>query len=85
VRATSAIALVLPGVLFCGIAFRKRDRAVFGVLLSVGFLAFAIAAVTGCSAYNGSQMTPQPAAQPFSVTVTSGAVSHTTQLTLQVQ
>jgi len=84
-RATSTLALVLPGVLFLGLGFRKRRRSISAFLLAFGFLALTVVGVTGCSSYNGAQISPQPTTQSLSITVTSGAVSHTTLLTLQVQ
>jgi uncharacterized protein (TIGR03118 family) len=84
-RATSALALMLPSVLFLGLGFRKRRRSISAFLLAFGFLALTVVGVTGCSSYNGAQMSPQPTTQSLSITVTSGAVSHTTMLTLQVQ
>ena len=84
-RASSALALALPGALFLGLGYRKRRRTVSAFLLVFGFLALAVVVVSGCSSYNGSQMSPQPTTQSFSITVRSGAVSHTTLLTVQVQ
>jgi uncharacterized protein (TIGR03118 family) len=85
IHAALAAGLLLPGVLFAGLGFGKRRRLVAGSLLTFGLLVFTAFGVTGCSSYNGSQMNPQPTTQSLSITVTSGAVSHTTMLTLQVQ
>lgn len=79
-------ALALPGVLLMGIGFGKRRRLASGLaVLAIGALAVTIAGLTGCGSYGGSKMNPGPTVKTFSVTATSGSVSHTTALTLNVQ
>jgi hypothetical protein len=85
-HANSLAAFVFPGVLLAGLGFRKRRRSAFTfVILVFGLLVAAVAGVTGCGSSGGSRMVPQPTIQSLTITATSGSVTHTTLLTLQVQ
>ncbi len=85
-HANSLAAFVFPGVLLAGLGFRKRRRSAFSfVILVFGLLVATVAGVTGCGSSGGSRMTPQPTSQSLTITATSGAVTHTTLLTLEVQ
>ena len=78
-------ALVLPGLLFAGIGFRRR-RALFAfVIVALGLLALSVGGVSGCGSSGGTRMSPGPTSQTFSITATAGSVSHSTMLTLNVQ
>jgi len=82
----SAVALVLPGgLLLAGLGLGKRRRVTASLFVTIGFLSAVVLGISGCSSYNGSQMTPQPTTQSLSITVTSGAISHSTLLTVSVQ
>jgi len=77
-------AILLPGFLLTGMGWRRRRRWLSGLaVLTVAVLGLA-AGVSGCGG-GSSKMNPGPTAQAFSVTATSGSVSHTTTLTLNVQ
>jgi hypothetical protein len=79
-------AFVLPGLLFAGIGFRRRRRAVSTfMLVTIGLVILALGGVTGCGSNGGPRMTPQPTTQTFSVTASAGSISHTTMLTINVQ
>jgi len=83
--ANVAAAVLLPGFLLAGIGWRRRRRFVFRLLiLTVGVCGIAAMGLSGCGS-SGGKMNPGPTAQTFSVTATSGSVSHTTSLTLNVQ
>jgi uncharacterized protein (TIGR03118 family) len=78
-------AVLLPGFLLAGIGWRRRRRFVFRLMiLMLGVWGVAAMGLSGCGS-SGAKMNPGPTAQTFSVTATSGSVSHTTSLTLNVQ
>ena len=81
-----AAAVLLPGFLLAGIGWRRRRRLVSRllVLAGVGVLGLAAVGMSGCGG-GGAKMAPGPTAQMFTITATSGSVSHTTTLTLNVQ
>jgi len=54
------------------------------VLACLGVLGVAALGLSGCGG-GGAKMAPGPTAQTFSITATSGSISHTTTLTLNVQ
>jgi uncharacterized protein (TIGR03118 family) len=85
--ASSSMAmLALPGILLAGLGRRRFRRGVsLFVVLVIGALVLTVAGVTGCGSNGGSSVISQPTMRSFSVTATSGSVSHTTVLTLNVQ
>ena len=79
-------AFVLPGLLFVGLGLPRIRRTVSAfVVLTIGLLVLTVGGITGCGSYGGPRMSPQPTTQTFSITATSGSVSHTTMLTINVQ
>ena len=82
--ANMASAILVPGFLLAGIGWQRRRRFLGFVVLAAGFLGLALVGMSGCGS-SGSKMNPGPTVQTFSVTATSGSVSHTTMLTLNVQ
>ncbi len=83
--ANAVAAVLLPGFLLAGIGWRRRRLlSRFMVLAGVGLLGLSAVGMSGCGG-GGAKMNPGPTAQAFSVTATSGSVSHTTTLTLNVQ
>jgi hypothetical protein len=79
-------AMVVPGILLGGLGLRRRRRGASSlVILAVGALVLALAGMSGCGSYHGSQMTRPPTMQSFTITATSDSVSHPTVLTLNVQ
>jgi uncharacterized protein (TIGR03118 family) len=79
-------AMFIPGILLGGLGFFTRRRPFsFFMLLTIGALMVTVAGITGCGSYGGSRMTPAPTTQSFSITATSGSISHATVLTLNVQ
>ena len=78
-------AVLLPGFLLAGIGWRRRRRFLSRLMvLALAVLGLAAVGMSGCGS-GSSKMNPGPTAQTFSVTATSGSVSHTTTLTLNVQ
>ena len=83
--ANVALAVLLPGFLLAGMGWRRRRRLMSRLMvLALGALGVAAVGLSGCGG-GGAKMNPGPTAQSFSVTATSGSVSHTTTLTLNVQ
>jgi hypothetical protein len=83
--ANAVAAVLLPGFLLAGIGWRRRRLlSRFMVLAGIGLLGLSAVGMSGCGG-GGAKMNPGPTAQAFSVTATSGSVSHTTTLTLNVQ
>ncbi|MBS1804985.1 MAG: TIGR03118 family protein [Acidobacteria bacterium] len=83
-RLGGTLACLLPGFLLAGIGWRRRRRFLGWMVVALGVLGVASVGLSGCGG-GGAKMAPGPTAQTFTITATSGSVSHSTMLTLNVQ
>lgn len=84
-RSNAIAVLGIFGFLFAGCDFRRRRRAISALMVPVfALLVLSLGGVTGCGSSAGSGITSGPTTQSLSITATSGSISHTTVLTLNV-
>jgi YVTN family beta-propeller protein len=78
-------AVFLPIVLIgLGLAPAKPEQRRRQLLLLCGLLLAFVALQAGCGGGSSNQLTPPPLNYTFTVTATSGAIQHTTQVTVTV-
>jgi uncharacterized protein (TIGR03118 family) len=81
----AVLGVLLPGFLLAGIGWRRRRRFLSRLMvLTLAAVGLAAMGLSGCGS-SSAKMNPGPTAQTFSVTASSGSISHTTALTLNVQ